>query len=116
MDLTLPDLATEMGVVARRAIAHAGGPDLARHAVERPDLRNEVAEPVVVDLGLAELDLRSGADAVLAAAEVCRAAGAVAFPYPLPALFARPFGGQARFVAAIDGEGVWADHGDLAGP
>ncbi len=116
MDVALPDLAAEVGGVARRAMADAGGLDLARRAVARPELRTEVAEPVVARLGVNELDLRAGSDALLAAAEVCRVAGAVAFPYPLPALLARPVGGPARFVAAIDGEGAWADHGDLPGP
>ena len=116
MDLSLPEAAVDLGDVARRAMSEAGGLDLARQAVDRPALRVEVAQPIVEQLDINELDVRSNIEALMAGAEVCRGAGALAFPYPLPALLARPIGGTARFVAAVDEGGAWADHADVAGP
>jgi hypothetical protein len=94
----------------------AGGIDLARRAFLDPALRQQVAEPLLDRLGVADLDVRAGADALVAGAELCRLCGAVAFPYPVPALLARPPSGGARFLVAVDGERGWADHGDLPGP
>ena len=51
MDVALPDLAVDLGDAARRAMAGAGGVDLARRAVDRPALRTDAAEPVVDRLG-----------------------------------------------------------------
>lgn len=116
MDLALPELAVDLGGVAHRAMVDAGGVDLARRAVEEPSLRASVAGPLVERLGLAELDVRADADALAAGAELCRVAGALAFPYPLPALLARPPTPPARFLAVADGNRCWADHGDLPGP
>jgi len=116
MDLALPEVAVDLGDVARRAMSEAGGFDLARQAVDYPALRWEVAQPIVEQLGIDELDVRSNLEALVAGAEVCRWSGALAFPFPLPALLARPIGGEARFVAAVDEGGTWADHADLAGP
>jgi hypothetical protein len=116
MELALPEVAADLGDVSRRAISEAGGLDLARRAVDHPALRSEEAQPIVEQLGIDELDVRSNLEALMAGAEVCRGAGALAFPFPLPALLARPMGGTARFVAAADEGGTWADHADLAGP
>jgi len=116
VDLALPDLASDLGAVTLRAMTDAGGFDLARRCTEQPGLRQTVAGALVEELGLGDLDVRAGTDALLAGAEVCRLAGSLAFPYPLPALLARPASTPARFLAAVDGKGAWADHGDLPGP
>lgn len=115
MDQSLPALAVDVGTTARRAIADAGGFDLARRCIEKPELRTTVAEPLLDSLGIFDIDVRSGPDALFAAAEVCRVGGVLGFPYPLPALLSRPASHAARFLAPVDGPRAWADHADLPG-
>lgn len=79
--------AMEFGEVAARAFADAGGADLARRVEADHSLRTSTVAPLVDQLGVQDLDPASDVDDAEAAAVVCRAAGAVALPYPIvPAL------------------------------
>jgi 3-oxo-4-pregnene-20-carboxyl-CoA dehydrogenase alpha subunit len=115
MDLALPPTAEDLADAARRAILDAGGFDLTRRCVARPELRRSEASAVVDRLGLADLDVRSSAEALAAGSEVCRVAGSLAFPFPVPALLARPGVAKSGWLAAVDGA-AWVEHGDLPGP
>jgi len=111
----LPALAADVAAAARRAMTDAGGFELARRCIEKPELRLAVAEPLIDSLGILDIDVRTSADSLFAGAEVCRVGGALAFPYPLAAVLARPPSSPARFLAPIDGQEAWADHADLPG-
>jgi alkylation response protein AidB-like acyl-CoA dehydrogenase len=81
--LDLPAAAAELGTVATRALATAGGVDLARRAEHDPAIRASVVQPILADLGLADLDPHAGRESLAAAAELCRVAGYFAVPYPV---------------------------------
>ena len=111
MNTALPEDITEFAAVAAKRFARFGGPQAALRAETEEHLRDE-ARSALADLGAFDLDVRSSADDLLAAAVLCQAAGAAALPYPL-----------AEEVLAIDGarlalvnpEAPRIDHGDLAG-
>ncbi len=116
MDLRIPDIASEMAIVTERAILDGGGFDLVRRCITQPNLREKQAKLIISSLGIEDLDVRSGPDALIAGAEVCRVAGSLAFPYPVVALLARPPSMNARFLAVVDRQSPWAEHADLEGP
>jgi acyl-CoA dehydrogenase len=114
MQLSTPNLAREAGAAAREAFARAGGVSLARRAEVDPSLRDREVGRLVEASGLNELRVRDGVDDLVAAGEVCRAAGAVALPYPLVSMLATPPGFAALII--LPPGGSRADHADLLRP
>lgn len=111
MQLATPELADQVAEAARLALTRAGGVDLARRAEADPELRRTTAGRLISELGVGELRIQGGLDELLAAGELCRAAGSVAFPFPLPSLLARPDGVDGLVVVGPGGRR--ADHADL---
>jgi hypothetical protein len=113
VNLELPDIAVALSSSATRAFADAGGVELARRAEADPGVRTSVVAPLLERLGAGDLDVDDDPDYAFAAAELCRAAGRVALPYPLAAVLAgRP--GRPP-VAVVDERTPRADHADLFG-
>jgi hypothetical protein len=88
--LDLGDDAKEYGRQALRAFEAAGGDQLVQQAEAKPDLRESLAGPVLAELGAWELDARTDADGLEAAAALCRSAGYWALPYPVAERLAKP--------------------------
>jgi 3-oxo-4-pregnene-20-carboxyl-CoA dehydrogenase alpha subunit len=90
MILDLGDDAKEYGRQAVRAFDAAGGDQLVQEAEAKPDIRDSLVGPVLNELGAWELDARTDADGLEAAAALCRSAGYWAVPYPVAERLARP--------------------------
>jgi Acyl-CoA dehydrogenase, C-terminal domain len=90
MILDLGEDAKEYGRQALRAFEAAGGDQLVQQAEAKPDLRESLAGPVLAGLGAWELDPRTDADGLEAAAALCRSAGYWALPYPVAERLAKP--------------------------
>lgn len=90
MILDLGDEAKEYGREALRAFEAAGGDELLQRAEAKPDTREALVAPVLNGLGAWELDVRTDADSLEAAAALCRSAGYWALPYPVAERLARP--------------------------
>ena len=90
MILDLGDDAKEYGRQALRAFEAAGGDQLVQQAEVKPDLRESLAGPALAELGAWELDPRTDADGLEAAAALCRSAGYWALPYPVAERLAKP--------------------------
>jgi Acyl-CoA dehydrogenase, C-terminal domain len=90
MILDLGDDAKEYGRQALRAFEAAGGDQLVQQAEAKPELRESLAGPVLSELGAWELDPRTDADGLEAAAALCRSAGYWALPYPVAERLAKP--------------------------
>ena len=88
--LDLSDDAKEYGRQALRAFEAAGGDQLVQQAEAKPDLRESLAGPVLSELGAWELDPRTDADGLEAAAALCRSAGYWLLPYPVAERLAKP--------------------------
>lgn len=111
MNTDLPADVAEFGRAARRRLDALGGVEFARRAERDPLLRAQ-AGAALAELGVRDLDVRAGAAELLAGAQLCRAAGAAALPWPVvDDLLA--FGG-AR-LALIDPRVPRVDHADLPG-
>jgi alkylation response protein AidB-like acyl-CoA dehydrogenase len=110
MNPVLPDEAVEFGAAAGKAFAALGGVDAARRAEEDPARRAAEVAPALDALGIDDLDPRADADALVAAAALCEAAGRVALPYPLVGALLRQDG---RPFAVVPAERIRVDHGDL---
>ena len=82
MKTALPEDIAEFGAVAAKRFVRFGGPQAALQAETDEQLRAD-ARTALSDLGAFDLDVRSSADDLLAAAVLCQAAGATALPYPL---------------------------------
>ncbi|RZT25662.1 acyl-CoA dehydrogenase-like protein [Mycobacterium sp. BK558] len=118
MILDLSDDAVEFGRQARHAFESAGGDQLVARAAAAPQTREALVGPVLAALGAWELDPRSDADDLEAAAALCRSAGYWALPYPLAERLAAPADldvdglivvGGARPAGAVAGvESRWA--------
>lgn len=114
----LSDEANEYGRQALRAFEAAGGDGLLQQAEADPANRESLVAPVLDGLGVGELEPRSDADSLEAAAAVCRSAGYWALPYPVAERLARPTDldvdglvvvASNRPSAALDGlESRWA--------
>ena len=61
-----------------------------QQAEAKPDIREALVGPVLNELGAWELDPRTDADGLEAAAALCRSAGYWALPYPVAERLARP--------------------------
>jgi hypothetical protein len=90
MILDLSADAKEYGREALRAFEAAGGDQLVQQAEAKPDLRESLAGPVLAEVGAWELDPRTDADGLEAAAALCRSAGYWALPYPVAERLAKP--------------------------
>jgi hypothetical protein len=112
MILDLGDEAKDYGREALRAFEAAGGDQLVHQAEAKPALRESLAGPVLNELGAWELNPRTDADGLEAAAALCRSAGYWALPYPVAERLAAPTD------LDVDGLVVVADNrpsGPLAG-
>lgn len=90
MILDLSEEAKEFGRHALRALEVAGGDQLLQQAEAKPDTREALVAPVLGELGAWELEPRTDADSLEAAAALCRSAGYWAVPYPVAERLARP--------------------------
>ncbi|AFM19048.1 acyl-CoA dehydrogenase [Mycolicibacterium chubuense NBB4] len=90
MILDLGDDAQEYGRQARQAFAAGGGDRLVQQAETAPSTRESLVGPLLAELGAWELDPRTDADGLEAAAALCRSAGYWALPYPLAERLAQP--------------------------
>ncbi len=116
MNLELPGTVTDFAASAERALRDAGGTALHRHAEEQPGWRGERIGPLLLQLGVADLDPRRDVESALCAAELCRLAGRVALPYPVEAALGCPPVDGARLGALVDRRDAWVEHADLPGP
>jgi hypothetical protein len=108
---SLPDDVRSFGATARRRLAALGGVDLGLRAETDRSLRDQVGL-ALTELGVPDLDVRGALDELLAAAEVCRAAGSLALPWPVVEDLLSI--GGAR-LALVDLDRPRVDHGDLPG-
>ncbi len=90
MILDLGEQAKEFGRQALRAFEAAGGDALVQQAEAKPDTRAELVDGMLRELGAGDLNPRSDADELEAAAALCRSAGYWALPYPVAEILARP--------------------------
>jgi hypothetical protein len=109
MKSALPKDAVAYGEAARGRLERLGGVDFGLRAEADRALRKE-AGAALADLGVGELDVRADLDQFLAAAQLCRAAGALCVPWPVVPELVRIDG---RRVTLIDPTGPRVDHGDL---
>jgi acyl-CoA dehydrogenase len=111
MKTALPEDIAEFSAVATKRFVRFGGPQAALQAETDDQLRHD-ARTALSDLGALDLDVRSSADDLLAAAVLCQAAGATALPYPLVEELMAIDGAR---LALVNPEAPRIDHGDLAG-
>lgn len=116
MNLELPDAVADFAASAERAFRDAGGTELHRRAEERPEWRSDRVGPLLLHLGVTDLDPRRDVESMLCAAELCRLSGRVALPYPVEAVLGCPPVGDARLGALVDRRDAWIEHADLPGP
>lgn len=90
MILDLSDDAKEYGREALRAFEAAGGDQLVQQAEAKPEARESLVGASLAGIGAWELDARSDADGLEAAAALCRSAGYWALPYPVAERLAAP--------------------------
>ena len=109
MDTKLPTDVVAFGAAARARFASLGGVQLAMRAESEPGARSTVGD-ALAQLGAWDVDPRAGADELLAAAELCRAAGAVVLPYPVVEQLLAVDGMR---LALVDPQRPWIDHGDI---
>ena len=112
MNLALPEEAVEFAAAARAAFAGLGGVDCARRAEAEPGRRGAEVGAVLAGLGVPGLEPQADEVSLAAAAELCREAGRVALPYPLPAVLAGSDGHPLAVVASST-EAWRADHAEL---
>jgi hypothetical protein len=109
MHTDLPGDVVAFGDAVRARFAALGGVELALRAETEPGAR-VIAGGALAELGAWDIDPRTGADELLAAAELCRAAGAVVLPYPVVEQLLAIDGNR---LALIDPIRPWIDHGDI---
>lgn len=114
MQLRAPEVCVQVRDACDTAFRRAGGAQVARRAERDPDLRRSVVRELVDSLGVAEVDARAGIEEAMTAAEICRAAGRYAIPYPLVAWLAAPPGYSGIAVAC--GGRASVDHADILAP
>lgn len=101
MILDLSEDAKEYGRQSLRAFEAAGGDQLVQQAESKPEGRAALVEPVLAELGAFELDPRSDADGLEAAAALCRSAGYWALPYPVAERLSAPTGVEADGLVVV---------------
>jgi hypothetical protein len=103
MILDLSDDAKEYGRQAIRAFEAAGGDQLVQQAEAKPETREALTGPVLNGLGAWDLDPRTDADGLEAAAALCRSAGYWAVPYPVAERLAAGTGLDADGLVVVAG-------------
>jgi acyl-CoA dehydrogenase len=111
VNTALPEDIAEFAAVAAKRLLRVGGPPAALRAETDDEVRRG-ARDALSDLGAFDLDVRSEADDLLAAAVLCRAAGATALPYPLVEELLAIDGDR---LALVSPKAPRIDHGDLPG-
>ena len=111
MNTELPQHISDFAEVALARLARVGGPQAAL-AAETDEGPRERAATALADIGAGDLDPRRDADDGLAAAVLCRAAGAVALPYPVVEDL---LGIDGARLALVNPAAPRIDHGDLPG-
>ncbi|OBI46290.1 acyl-CoA dehydrogenase family protein [Mycobacterium sp. E796] len=111
MKTELPQDISDFAAVATKRLARVGGPPAALRA-EADDSVRDAARSALTDVGAFELDVRSEADDLLAAAVLCQAAGANALPYPVVEELLAIDGAR---LTLVNPEAPRIDHGDLPG-
>lgn len=112
MNLTLPDVADALAGSATSVFEQAGGITLARSAESDPSTRTDVVEPLLVALGIDDIDPCADIESAAAASELCRTAGRVALPYPVEGRLLATSRSGGGLVVLRPGPGL-VDHGDL---
>jgi len=107
----LPQDIRDFAAVATKRLTRLGGPPAALRAETDDEVRH-AARAALSEVGAFELDVRSAADDLLAAAVLCQAAGATALPYPLVEELLAIDGAR---LALVDPEAPRIDHADLPG-
>jgi hypothetical protein len=107
----LPEDVVAFGRSARARLEAVGGVRLALAAESDPVSREAVAG-ALADVGAFDVDPRGSSDELLAAAELCRVAGAVALPFPV---VEQLMAVDSARVALVDPLRPRIDHGDLPG-
>lgn len=90
MNIDLSDEALEYGRLARQAFESAGGHQLVQRAEQDPDRRADIVASVFAELGAWDLEPRTDAHELEAAAALCRSTGYWAIAYPVAERLARP--------------------------
>ncbi|OBB03378.1 acyl-CoA dehydrogenase [Mycobacteriaceae bacterium 1482268.1] len=111
MDTTLPQHIQDFAETAASRFSRLGGPQAALRA-ETDDTVRDAAHVAAAEIGAQELRVRTEPDDRLAAAALCRAAGASMLPYPIVDDLLSV--GGAR-LTLIDKSAPRIDHGDLIG-
>lgn len=111
MKTDLPQDISDFAVVAAKRLTRLGGPPAALRA-ETDDGIRQSARAALSEVGAFELDARSSAEDLLAAAVLCQAAGATALPYPLVEELMAIDGAR---LALVNPAAPRVDHGDLPG-
>jgi len=111
VNTALPEDVNEFATVAAKRLARFGGPQAALRAETDDEIRGQ-ARKALADVGAFDLDVRYGPDDLLAAAVLCRAAGATALPYPLVEELLAVDGAR---LALVNPQAPRIDHGDLPG-
>ncbi|OBF77765.1 acyl-CoA dehydrogenase [Mycobacterium sp. 852002-51613_SCH5001154] len=111
MKTELPQDISDFAAVTTKRLGRLGGPQAALRA-ETDDGIRDAARTALSEVGAFELDVRSAPDDLLAAAVLCRAAGATALPYPLVEELLAIDGAR---LALVDPGAPRIDHGDLPG-
>jgi hypothetical protein len=109
MRTDFPADAVAFGAAARGRFDALGGVDLALRS-ESDDSARAAVGAALDELGAWDIDPRSGGDEMLAAAELCRVAGAFALPHPV---VERLMAVGGRPLALVDAVRPFIDHGDL---
>ena len=111
MKTDLPQDIRDFAAVATKRLTRFGGPPAALRAETDDEVRH-AARAALSEVGAFELDVRSAADDLLAAAVLCQAAGATALPYPVVEELLAIDGAR---LALVNPEAPRIDHGDLPG-
>jgi hypothetical protein len=111
MKTALPDDVLAFGRSARSRFDALGGVRLALRAEADAEARTAV-EAALAEIGAFDIDPRQGEDDLLAAAELCRVAGAVVLPFPVVETLLAV---DSRRMALVDPRHPRIDHGDLGG-
>lgn len=109
MNTNFPADVVAFGAAARDRFEALGGVDFALRAETDNEARDAVAA-ALDELGAWDVDPRAGTDALLAAAKLCRAAGAVVLPYPV---VEQLLSVGDRRLALVDPVQPRIDHGDI---
>lgn len=111
MKTDLPQDISDFAAIAGKRLIRLGGPPAALRA-ETDDAIRDAARIALNDVGAFDLDVRSAADDLLAAAVLCQAAGATVLPYPLVEELLAIDGAR---LSLVNPKAPRIDHGDLAG-